>query len=285
MNADQIIDQIQDLYPPPKVACKLLNLLKRSDQDIQEVVQTLQSDAVLTAKILKTCNSAMMGGRDALASIEQAVIRLGYKEVLRIVLAFSVGGSLSKKLDAYGVAAKDLWHHSLTTGIMAQRLNEWCGDRKQEASVVFTAGILHDFGKVVLDQSMLPEVEKIRELVEKNQLSLIEAEKSVMTVDHTEIGARLMKRWKLPPMLVEAVRFHHDPLSASEEFRPIAALIHVSNCNAHAMGSSFGWESLATRFQEEAANVLGLKSEHMEKAMIAILGDSDKIKALVSINE
>ncbi len=280
MNIEEILRNVPDLPPAPQIACKLLELLKKETQDNDEIVKIIQYDAVLTGKLLKACNSVFMAGREPLASLDQAVIRLGHAEVLRLVVSLSVGSGLSKELTGYGAEGKALWHHSITTAVAAQKLREFITKPLPESSVAFTSGLMHDIGKVVLSHTMMPEVAKIRELIEKEHLSLIEAEKQVLGVDHAELGGALLKLWKLPEVVIEAVAFHHQPGTEPGKLSPV---VHLANCCAHSVGSSYGWDSMATRFQEGALEVLGLTPDHLERAMISVHDEAAKIKAFMDI--
>ena len=100
MNIEQILVGVKDLPPAPQVAIKLMDLLRGDQQNNDEIVHTVEFDPALTARILRVCNSALVGGgREPIGSLEQAILRLGYQEIFRLVLALSVGGSLAKPLN------------------------------------------------------------------------------------------------------------------------------------------------------------------------------------------
>ncbi len=279
--AEKILDAMTDLPPPPHVACKLMELLRSSRQSNDEVVQTIRYDAVLTAKLLKTCNSAFWARSEPVGSVDTAVMRLGYQEVSRIVLALSVGSSLARENKAYGVSARELWHHSVITAIASQKLVTVARSIVVEPSVAFTAGLLHDIGKMVLGRSMLPEVDKIRAQIEQNGKSWLEAETDVLGVNHAEIGACLLSRWKLPPVVVEAVANHHEP--PVDQGATLSAVVHLADGCAHFVGSSYGWNSLAARMGSGVIEALGMNPDEIEKTMIHVHNESDRIKGFMAV--
>ena len=282
MKAEQILDHVKDLPSPPHVACKLMELLRSSVKNNQEVVQIIQHDAAITAKLLKTCNSAFWARGEPLGSVDAALMRLGYQEVLRIVTAVSVGSSLARENKGYGVSAKELWHHSVVAAIATQKLAGMVKKPMIDPSLAFTAGLVHDIGKIVLSQSLLPQVDAVRGCVEKDGKSMLEAESEVLGVTHAEIGGCLLARWKLPPMVVEAVQNHHKP-PLGNGGPALSAIVHVANGCAHCIGSSYGWDSMATRMEAGALEALGLRPEEMERTIIFLHGEEERINGFTAI--
>ncbi|MBI4026138.1 MAG: HDOD domain-containing protein [Verrucomicrobia bacterium] len=275
--ADQILDKTSDLPPAPIAACKLMDLLKHPSRDnVDEVAQTIQYDPSLTARLLRCANSVYMGGRDPVGSVEQAVLRLGYWEIMRLVLTLSVGNSLGRELQAYGVNSVELWYHSINVAVASQKLAEFSKTPTEEPSVAFTAGLLHDIGKVVLDRCLPQHL--IRDRVRRGGLSLTEAEAAVMGVNHAEIGGRLLARWKLPDPIVQAVAHHHQPQRGV-----LSAVVHLADCCVHVLGASYGWASFATRSQAGISETLGLTQNDVERTIIHVQGESHRIKEFMSI--
>lgn len=282
MTAEQILEKVTDLPPAPIAACKLLSLLKSPTLDsIDEVVATIEYDAALTARLLRCCNSAFMAGHEAVDSVDQAVLRLGYYEILRLVLALSVGNTLSKNLQGYGVDSYELWSHSVTCALATQKLAEACAKLGVNPSVAFTAGLLHDIGKVVLNSLTIPQVEQIRLMIHTSGASLIEAETAILGVNHADIGGALLQRWKLTPTITEGVGNHHMP--PIDQGPQLSGVVHLANGCAHFVGSSYGWESFALRIRPEIMDVLQLRPEDVERTMIYIHGESNRIKQFMSV--
>ena len=282
MTAEQIIAQVQDLPPVSEAALKLLKLLGRHDHDSSDVVKAVQYDAILTAKLLRACNSALQGLREPIASVEQAVLQLGQQEILRLVLALNVSGTLDRPLGGYAVGDHELWHHALITALGAEQLVEHGLRADFDRSVAFTAGLLHDLGKVVLHHALTPEIQvAVRARIKEGGCSRPEAERSVVGTDHAEVGAVLLARWKLPDAVVEAVAHHHQPPAGSPP--PLSCVIHLANWIAHTTGSTPGWEGYAVRFDEGTVGRLGLEASELEQVMIGVHLSLQQIRQFLTL--
>ena len=283
MTTDQILDMVPDLPPAPITACKLVQLLGRPALDnLEEVVQTIEFDASLTARLLRTCNSAFMSGYERVHSVEGAVLRLGYAEIFSLVMALSAKSSLSRDLPAYGFEAVELWAHSVTAALTAQKIAELVRNQNAPTSTAFTAGLLHDIGKTVLSQIALPQIDLIRRMVQSQETSLLEAETAVLGFNHAQVGGALLKRWKLPDPLIEGVANHHAP--PVDHGIALSGIVHLANGSAHFAGSSFGWESFAMDLNPAIIDLLGLTPDFMQRIMIFIQGESARIHKFMAID-
>jgi putative nucleotidyltransferase with HDIG domain len=267
MTAKELVAQIKNLPPVSHAALKLVGLLDQAAVSNEDVVQVLKYDNVLTAKLLRACNSPYYGFDEPVASVEQAVLILGHQQILHIVLSIAFGGAMSAPLPGYSAEAKDLWAHSLTTAMAADRMARGNIAMVLEPAVAFTAGLLHDIGKLALNHVLTPDVQSdIRRRINDDKLSRSEAEKAILGTDHGEVGACLLESWRLPAEIVEAVANHHRPVYEPEP--RLSAPIHVANCVAHMIGSAPGWEGFAERTNERAAEALELSPENIEDLVI-----------------
>lgn len=268
MNAKELVAQVKNLPPVSHAALKLVGLLDQAAVSNEEVVQVLKYDNVLTAKLLRACNSPYYGFDEPVSSVEQSVLILGHQQILHIVLSIAFGGAMSAPLPGYATEAKDLWAHSLTTAMAADRIARTNTAVDIEPAVAFTAGLLHDIGKLAMNHVLTPETQsEIRRLISDNSLSRSEAEAKVVGVDHGEVGACLLETWRLPAEIVEAVANHHRPVVTPTV--KLSAPIHIANCVAHMMGSAPGWEGLAERTSEPAAAALEITPKRMEDLVIS----------------
>jgi putative nucleotidyltransferase with HDIG domain len=283
MKAETLIAQLADLPTPSPVVLKLMDLLNRPDVENAEVVRVVKSDGALCSKLLACCNSVTFGLSEPVGSMEQAVFYLGYQQIYRIILALSIGKSMCRALPAYLIDEFELWRHSLTTALAAEiTMPEGC-PLEIDPSIAYTAGLLHDIGKLVLNQFLTEEsVTAIRALVESQNHSRLEAERAVLETDHAEVGACLLQDWRMPPTIVEAVANHHLPLVVP---RPLlSAVVHVADCAAHQLSSSPGWNAYALRIEEKAAVSLGFGPEKMERILIAVHASLHSVEQLASLS-
>ena len=208
---DDYIDKVKHLPPAPKVLPQLLSLLNDPDVDSSRIVDVVTYDQSLTAAVIQTCNSAHFAGRSPVDDIQEAIVRLGFREVYQIVLAVSGARVLAPAQKGYGIEEGELWQHSVCTAVAAQTIAE---DHGEDGNIAFTAGLMHYVGKLVLAGALEDIYTKVIEETEQNQYSLLETEKKLLGVQHAEIGGRLLARWKFPANLVSTVWFHHQPAGA-----------------------------------------------------------------------
>jgi putative nucleotidyltransferase with HDIG domain len=282
MTAQELVAQIKNLPPVSYAALKLVNLLDQPSVSNDEVVQVLKYDNVLTAKLLRACNSPYFGLEDPVSSVDQAVFLLGHQQILHIVLTLAFGSSMVVPLPGYAVEANELWRHSLITATAAEIVVGEVPDVNMEPSVAFTVGLLHDIGKLILGQALTGDLQAdIRQRVEQEHISRSEAEKIVVGTDHSEVGACLLQEWRLPEDIVEAVANHHHPVL---EPRPrFSVVTHLANCIAHLAGSAPGWDGYAVRVDDRVATAFNLTGDKLETMVLNVRESFDRVDQFMTM--
>lgn len=282
MKAQEIVAKVKHLPPVSPAALKLVGLLDRPDVRNDDIVNILKYDSVLTGNVLRLCNSPLVGLAMPVTSVDQAVLVLGHRQLLRLVLALTFGSSISHPLPGYGVEASELWRHSLITALAAEMLAEDAQLSNLEPSVAFTGGLLHDLGKLVLHQALTPEVQTgIRARIEQGGLSRTDAERDILQTDHAEVGARILEQWQLPDVIVEAVANHHYP--ACKPRPRLSAIVHVANCLAHLIGSAPGWNGYAIHSDSEATRAIGVEADAIERLVIRVQDSVREVERLIEV--
>lgn len=262
---DAFIDSVKELPPAPRTLAKLLTALRDPEIDASEVVSLVTHEPALTTSVLQRCNSACFASSQRVGDVGEAVARLGFNQIYRIVAVVFGAQSLSKPQPGYGMEAGELWRHSVAAALAAQKMAD---DRSDNGNTVFTAALLHDIGKSVLAGALESRYKIMVEEAEKNQQSLLETEKALLNVHHAEIGGRLLIRWNFPVEISAAVTFHHAPGEAGEHQR-CASYVYLGNMIAHFMGYSFGHQAFAFRGREEALKILGIEAEELPNYMMS----------------
>jgi len=271
MTADEIIDKVRDLPVVAETARKLTSQLSQPDWHRDELIETLRCDSVLTAKLLRLCNSAHCAAREPVLSLDQAVFLLGGEMIFRMVCAIGYGACLRTPAPGYDTEANGLWSHSLNTALGAEHLAkvEYYGNFP--SSTAFTAGLLHDIGKIVMNKALTPKDRaEIRQKIASQSLTRIAAEKAVLGVNHCEIGFCLLKRWSLPGPILEAVANHHSPVTQPEV--QLSAVVYFADCAAHLSDCAPGLDAHVVEVKSAAANVLGLDVNTVEHTLTNING-------------
>ena len=269
LTLDSFIESIDYLPPMPHNVTALIKLLNRTDIDVDQVVALVEYDPALTAQVIRLCNSAYFGGAPA-ADLHEATGRVGYYEILQLVVALSTASMMCPQQKGYGIEVGELWKHSVTTAIVGKFV---AADRGADAAVVFTACMLHDLGKVALSRSLEAKYDDVVAETKRCQSPMLMVEQKLLGFDHAQVGGRLLERWNFPPELVQAVRFHHDPAAAPEHAQ-LAAYAYLANMIACFMGMGCGHEALAFQGRTEALDLIGTTPEripgYMAKAYYAL---------------
>lgn len=219
------------LAASPPTAAKLLGILRKPDYDNAEIVQLASYDHLLTARLLRVANSARFGGNNTIRTLDEAVLRMGARELVSIVLSLDfkkVFTSGPKWVDTWP-SAQSLWSHAILTALASSYLARKCSQKEMDPSVCFTAGLLHDFGKTALVHSEHPSLGKVPEAV-AGGIPWIEAERLMLGTDHAELGGAILHLWGLPGGVIRGVQEHHNP---KEDSSGLAAVIELADYAAH----------------------------------------------------
>ena len=207
---NQILSKVKAFPTMPEAGAKMLILLEEPDTEISEIEEILRYDPGLTANILKLANSAYFGIPSKIGSLKQAVIVLGFKRLVQLVVASCVSAVMDKSIPGYDLPPGNLWRHSIAVSIAAEALVK--DKQKTVSQDVFTPALLHDVGKLVLGTFVKEELEAIESIAAKG-VPFVVAENMILGTDHAEIGAQILSHWNFPKDVIHAVRWHHDPES------------------------------------------------------------------------
>ena len=227
----QLLSKVEVLPPSPTLLPKLLPALSDVDNNFDEVVEIIALDPALTAKLLQICNSAFFGMENPVTSVSEAVSQVGYQSVYLLVAMISGSGCFPCPAPA-GVDPGRLWRHSITSAFNAKFVAESAGE---DDNLLFTAGLLHDIGKVVLGQ--IEPLKMVSYMYVPFNATVAVHEQLLFGCTHAEVGATLLENWKLPEPIIAAVRWHHDP-GAAPSFKSIAACVALGNLLTHSADHS-----------------------------------------------
>lgn len=212
----------------PDSIISLLEVIEDPTVDVDKLLPIVKHDPGLTAGLLKLCNSPLYNFKRRIGSPRDALVLVGNLTFARLCFTLSLEPVLHNDLPGYDLDLDDLWQHSLTTAYGSAYLVKsiGLGDLRDRA---FTAGLLHDIGKLVLDHGL---AESSASLDGKITMS---TERECTGFDHAEAGAALLDSWSVPTDVVDAIRWHHDPLKAGQNKR-LALAVAVANEVGHFAG-------------------------------------------------
>jgi HD-like signal output (HDOD) protein len=224
----ELLQNVKDLPPTPQVLIKVLGALRHEQVTIEEIGDLISYDPALTGKLLHYCNSVYFSGREPVSSVPEAIGRVGFKTIFVLVSA-ATGSRTFNLPPASGLDAAQLWKHSLTAAFGCKFVAE---DLELDGNMLFTAGLLHDVGRVILCKAKGHEYGQIIAQANATQTRSLGLETAAYGFTHADVGGCLMAKWQLPPLLIEGVQFHHRPMDAGES-KKIAACVCIGNLLSH----------------------------------------------------
>ena len=210
IDLDELAQAASQLEPLPTSATRLAALVCAGAPELGQVVEIVQFDEALTASLLRSANSSWSASRSEITTVRDAVIRLGASPVLALTLGMNVRRHLGDPLPQYGLSEGELWRHSVAASLAAELLAPRAAHRPPPEAA--TAALLHDVGKLVMARFLDPHLlDELHELEEHGRRRRIDAEATVLGIDHAELGGLIARSWALPESLVRGIREHGRP--------------------------------------------------------------------------
>jgi putative nucleotidyltransferase with HDIG domain len=204
---DGYLDRIKHLPPTPALMIQLLELFRQPSVDVDDIVILLRRDTALSVEVLRRCNSSYFGLETPVMDINEAIFHLGFYEVYQMTVSLAGMKTMTPKETIPGFSAQTLQRHSniaaIAAGELAQQVDESEG-------IAFTAGLLHDVGKLVLALGEREKYVAVLDGCKRTGVSLSETEKTLFGFNHDEVGARLLQRWGVPVEVVMPALRHND---------------------------------------------------------------------------
>ncbi len=245
-----LVAAIQRLPVYPQVALDLLSLVPEDARAVEDLARIASRDQILAGQVMKSANSAVFGTREEISDIRHAIAFLGPVNARQVMMVAALGPLFASK------SLHELWEHSLETAPLAERLATLAG--WSEPAVAYLAGLVHDVGRLAIQQLFETGQEVFHRLVERGCAPVF-AELVVCGLDHGEAGAEALRLWAFPERLVTAVRFHHEPERTSEK---LASVLYLAE---HWAGSEEDLPSVARL--HHAIQTLGLTPEALRPAL------------------
>jgi HD-like signal output (HDOD) protein len=263
------IESMIELPTLPAVIQKVTSVIERQGTSAEDIGRIIETDQALSVKVLRLANSAYYGFPGRIASASHAVVVLG----VNVVKGLTLGASVFDMMVAAGMGP--LWRHSVAVGAAARILAKRVGLKNGEE--VFTAGLLHDIGKVVLTVKA-PDVDaRIRETMRSRDCSQIVAERDVLAFTHADIAGWLANAWHLPTVLKEPISWHHDPTKATTA-RLQTDVVHVADVLVKAMGCGEAVDDPVPPLSQQAWENLHLTGEVLTDCLNEMADDFDSIE-------
>ena len=233
IDVKKLVDYVDRMPGFSPAVLKIISLSNDMRSTPNDLVNAVSMDAVLTAKILRLVNSAYFGPGKNIASLNRAVIMLGFNTIKNIALSVSVASAINIRSDFEWFSNDEYWEHCLGCALASRMIAKAVGVGPLETEEYFVAGLLHDIGKAVFIQRFRGDCKEIYNPDFKPETPRYNLELERFGLSHATLGGMIAQRWKFPDSLSSAIESHHTPLEGPEEHRKRALVVHVANLVSH----------------------------------------------------
>ncbi len=276
---EKIIAKLDQIPAMPVIVTKLTQMLSDPNVSFREIAEVVKYDPGITSNVLRLANSAYFGFASTVDSVQQGIVRLGTRRMYELVLAAAVGPMAQQAVKGYDLPPGSLWKHSITVAIGTEQIAEILKIKLPDFA--FTAGLLHDIGKIILGTFVEVDVAPIINLVNNHGLAFNEAERKILGINHSEIGALLFKKWNIPQPIIDVIRWHHNPVNLDGD-QTIVNLVHIADIIAIMSGIGSGQDGLSYRSSESVFNTLKLNPSQLEACACQTMTKVEELENIFS---
>lgn len=264
---NNIIMTTRDLPAMPQVASKVLELSSDPNTSAQQLQQIIADDQAMTARILKIANSAMYSCSRKVKTLTEAIVMLGFNSIRSLVVTSAARNLYNTRKSTTGLKERLLWEHSIGVAFACRLLvQERIPGLAEEA---FLAGLMHDIGKLVLNLRVPEEFDEIVQQVYNENCAFNQTEKQVLGFDHAEVGALLVRKWNLSPVLEDTILQHHNPEAMTVD-NPLLLYLDLGNKVCHKLGIGFVDEPDLDLNNCLANSILGLSPKTFDSVVVRL---------------
>lgn len=238
-----IEDELQDLPPLPAVIVRVMQTVNDPATSASDLNRLISADQALASKVLRLVNSSYYGFPRKISTVTNAVVILGFNTVRNLTTSLGVFNAFDSHGQKTALNRDQFWAHSLGTAVAASAVARRKGIGSKAVEEVFIGGLLHDIGKLFLDQYFPDQYAIAMKLASAAKISIWESEKTAPGVGHALVGKRIAEKWNLPPSLTSMITLHHQPSFAKEHFE-LTATIQAADHLARKLGLGSAGDSL-----------------------------------------
>jgi putative nucleotidyltransferase with HDIG domain len=282
----RIVQDLGQIPTMPTIASKVMQIVNDPKSSAEDVAKFIAKDVALTSKVLRLANSAFYGIPRTISSVNSAIVILGFNTIRSLVLSASVLKVFPAKPGTVSFDRKAFWKHSFMVGIASRMLAQIYRRHKLvDLEMAFSAGLLHDVGKLILEQFSSTEYLPVLKMAREKGLPLYQVEKSMLGIHHAEVSGLLVDKWQMPLELKDPITMHHTPLAIRERSE-LAAIVHYANHLTHLKGSGcMEKETYAPMVREvEGLLALGMTEEELSVELDRHILEGEPFFSLIEAN-
>ena len=258
---EDIVQSVNNLRPMPANVVRLVKEVDKPEISIRNLAGLISLDQALASMVLQMSNSVSLGYSRTCTTLYEAIMQIGLGRLKTLLLSSSATDMLKRRLNGYRLGEGELWRHSLVTAVASEWLAQALHYPNTEEAYV--SGLLHDIGKLFLDQFVLSNYRAIIDYVQHYQMPLWQVEEKLLGIDHARLGGMMAERWNFPVVLVDAIRFHHAP-SFARINQQLPAIVNLANSFA-ADYQPTSTELFSFQLHPESLNILKIDAATVEK--------------------
>ena len=278
--AKQLISEnIKNLPTLPDIVQKLITLLQDERSSASDLSKLISYDQAISLRLLKVANSAYYGFLKEVATIQHAVVILGLEEVKRLSLGIAMLNFMNKSDDESSLIMQDFWKHSVGSSLASQIIIKHID---VESDITPTSSLLHDIGKLVLDNTFSKEYKSVIEKVKTESVNIVDAEKEILGFGHADVGLWICNKWKLPPSLILPIAHHHQVEKADQDTIRDVAIVHLADIVCHKAGIGTNGDTVIPSLNELAQETLQINEGDIETMVEVLQSEEEKVQAFIS---
>jgi putative nucleotidyltransferase with HDIG domain len=289
MNAEENLAKvsayISKLPALPVTVSKILEIANNPDTSPVDLNRVISLDPVLMARVMKLINSAYYGVTNQVTSLARAIIMLGINTVKNLALSTAVLGNLSKKENFQALNMNGFWRHSLSVGVLSKLIARTRNIDSKILEEYFIAGLLHDIGKIPLNNTVTGEFVQAMSQADRDHRPLFQTEGQNIGFDHCRAGLIIGLEWKFGNEILETIKCHHAPESCAEEHAALVYTVAVANCYVNVSGIGFSGSRYPEKIPQGVMDRLGLNWDSLESMHGELTQEIEKAKIFLKAGE
>ncbi|MDR2101287.1 MAG: HDOD domain-containing protein [Treponema sp.] len=280
---DAITDYIKNMPSLPTTVTKVLEICNNNKTSPADLNYVISLDPVLVGRILKLVNSAYYGFSQPVTNIVRAIIMLGINTVKNLTLSAAVMAALSTARDSQGFNMEGFWRHSLGVGVAAKLLARLRGIDIKQTEEYFTAGLLHDIGKIPLNAVLDRDYMSIIGVADRDRTALFRSEKNILGINHSDTGAMIVNSWRLEGPVGDVIIHHHRHNEYTGPYKDILYSVVAANYFACSSEIGFAGDRHSGRGDTLVWNYLGLNQDIFDNIKKTVDDEIEKARIFLKL--
>jgi len=269
----------------PITVTKILEVTKNPKVTAKDLNKVISLDPVLVGNVLRLVNSAYYSLPNKVTSLVNAIIMLGINTIKNLALSTAVLGNVRRRAKFKSLNVDGFWRHSIGVGVAAKLIAAKIGIPPNKREEFFIGGLLHDIGKIPLNEVFEAEYLKTIQFADFKKKTLRAVEDELIGITHTEVGRLIAKKWNLTGETYECILHHHEPSNASENNYKLVAVTYVANgyCNLNEIG--FSGDRYCGKIEDYILTSIGIREEFLDELFDTISQEIEKASVFLKISQ